>query len=310
MLGQVVNTIYLDSNIHHYFVRGFPDEQWERADRAALETCLRPPQLRFVLSDWNLTEAARERDREQTADELLTRYSDFFLQLKPLYLPPPVEIERMEMRRYVSRLMDWSGTAEDIPVFNEHFTQLLAITGITPIVGYNLRHFMAHLQRNAESRDRFRQAEQAVPSAMRTWQRAHVEGLDKDPAVRARIEAKWFEALVPQRRPDGRFISNLQRAEIVERLAQSPGEVYATCPAIHAESVLAEVRARFVAREPERQDALDLMHAVPALAYCTAFVSSDGHLRQCLQQAAKKLHSPLIIAKTVAEAVSRLEAPS
>lgn len=55
---------------------------------------------------------------------------------------------------------------------------------------------------------------------------------------------------------------------------------------------------------------MDLMHAVPALAYCTALVSSDGHLRQCLQQAAKQLRSPLIIAKTLAEAIDRLEAPS
>ncbi len=306
-----MKTIYLDSNIHHYFVRGFPDEQRERADRAALETCLKGhPHVRFVLSDWNLAEAARENDPKLTAEELSTRYSEFFLQLKPLYLPTPIEIERMETSRCVSRLMGWSH-AEEIPVVNEHFTQLLAITGITPIpLGYSLRHFMRHLQRNAESRERFRRAEQMVPSAMRAWQRAHVEGLDKDPAVRTRIEAKWFEALFPERRPDGRFISRQQRAEIVERLARSPDQVYDACPAIHAESVLAEVRARFVGRQPEGQDAMDLMHAVPALAYCTALVSSDGHLRQCLQQAAKQLRSPLIIAKTLAEAIDRLEAPS
>lgn len=308
MTGQAVKTIYLDSNIHHYFVRGFPDEQRGHADRAALETCLRSPHLRFVLSDWNLTEAAREKDPRLTAKELLARYSDFFLQLKPLYLPTPVEIERMEMQRCVCRLMGWSHD-EEIPVFNETFTQLLAITRITPMpLDYDLRHFMTHLQRNAPSRDRFRQAEQAVPSAMRTWQRAHVEGLDKDPTVRARIEAKWFEALVLERRPDGCFIARQQRAEIVERLARSPSQVYDACPAIHAESVLAEVRARFVAREPARQDAMDLMHAVPPVAYCTAFVSNDGHLRECLKQAAKHLASSLIIVKSLAEAVARIGA--
>lgn len=304
-----MKTIYLDSNIHHYFVRGFPDEHRGRADRAALETCQRSSHLRFVLSDWNLTEAAREKDPRLPAKELLARYSDFFLQLKPLYLPTPVEIERMEMQRRVCRLMGWSH-AENIPVFNETFTQLLAITGITPVpLDYDLRRFMTHLQRNAASRDRFRRAEQAVPSAMRAWQRAHVEGFDKDPTVRMQIEAKWFEALVPERRPDGRFIARQQRAEIVERLARSPDQVYDACPAIHAESVLAEVRARFVAREPTHQDATDLMHAVPTLAYCTAFVSNDGHLRECLKQAAKHLVSSLVIAKSLAEAVARIGPP-
>ncbi len=31
----------------------------------------------------------------------------------------------MEMRRYVSQLMGWSGATDEIPVFNEHYTQRL-----------------------------------------------------------------------------------------------------------------------------------------------------------------------------------------
>lgn len=65
-----MKTIYLDTNIHHYLVRAFPDERWERADRAALEACLRSQHLRFVLSDWNLTEAAREKDPVLGAQEI------------------------------------------------------------------------------------------------------------------------------------------------------------------------------------------------------------------------------------------------
>lgn len=305
-----MKTIYLDHNLYHYFVRGFSDEEWERRDRAALERCLKAyPAMRFALSDWNLTEAAREEGGELKPDELLSRYSDFFFRLRPLYLPTPVEIERAEMRRHVNQLLGWEDSLEQIPVFNEHLTQLLAIAGIEPLIGYDLRHFMTYLQEHPESRDRFRQAEQAVPTAMRVWQRGHREGLDKDKEVRAQIEAKWFAALVPERQPDGRFISRQQRAEIVERLALSPNRVYDACPAVHAESVLAEVRARFVDREPEDQDAIDLMHAVPALAYCTAIVSNDGHLRQCLQQAAQKMRSLLVVAKTLADALDRVGPP-
>jgi hypothetical protein len=43
--------------------------------------------------------------------------------------------------------------------------------------------------------------------------------------------------------------------------------------------VRARLRSDFVGREPERQDALDLMRAGSALAYWTAFVSGDVHLR-------------------------------
>ncbi len=57
-----MKTIYLDHNIVHYFVRGFPGGIGP-AEVAAHTRVLRLyPDARFVVSDWNFIEPCREKD--------------------------------------------------------------------------------------------------------------------------------------------------------------------------------------------------------------------------------------------------------
>ena len=305
--GDDVKTVYLDHNLIHYFVQGFPLSANEKAERDALALGLsRYPEIRFAISDWNLTESAQEEGRQGDAMDLLQLYGDFFVGLKPLFLPMPIEIERLEMRSYVYDLLGQEHCRECVPVFNEHFTQLLAITGIQPVIGYTARDFLKHLGTNSASLAKIKKNQQDVPTAMRAWQRARAEGLDKDKELQVRINRRWFTSLVPERAHDERFIPIQERASLVEKLIRSPAKVYRACPAIRAESMLASIRSGFAKRDPTPQDAVDLMHAVPPLAYCSAFVTNDTHLHECLLQASRRLESSLIVTRTLADAINQL----
>lgn len=82
--------IYLDHNIVHYLVRGFPKSNpdagatEQKALAAALE---KHPGLRFVVSAWNVIEAASERLSGASPAELAGRYADFYERLQPLHIP-------------------------------------------------------------------------------------------------------------------------------------------------------------------------------------------------------------------------------
>jgi hypothetical protein len=79
-------TIYLDHNLVHYYVRGFPKTGpiSEDAERAALTRARGfSGDVRFVISDWNLVEASREKEPPPATPETLARrYAEFFRSLE------------------------------------------------------------------------------------------------------------------------------------------------------------------------------------------------------------------------------------
>jgi hypothetical protein len=115
----------------------------------------------------------------------------------------------------------------------------------------------------------------------------------------------WFLTLLPERGPDSRWISLDLRGELADELSRSPEEVFRQCPAIFAEDVMAEIRAMAGGRKARPQDAFDLMHIIPALAYCDAFVSNDGPLIQQARQACARTNRSVVIATTLSEALSK-----
>jgi hypothetical protein len=93
-----MKTIYLDHNIVHYFVKGFP----KQLDAAVEHTSLRQaqasyPDVRFVVSDWNVIEAARECVGAQAPLDLADKHVTFFEQLHPLFIAGHDILERIEM---------------------------------------------------------------------------------------------------------------------------------------------------------------------------------------------------------------------
>jgi hypothetical protein len=301
-----VRTIYLDHNIIHHFVRGFPPGT-EAAETAALKRAMGMyASLRFVVSDWNFLEPCRERDPVDGHEALVIRYADFLLALNPLYLPTVLAIKQAEMARCVYSHLGLQGQIQ-VPVFNHTYSQARLESGLEEVLlGYSLKDFMLYLVKRPKELDQYRALEQQTLVAHLTIREAQKRDLDKDPALQARLWREWFGSMLPDRGPDKRIIPKSDLQRVLQKFVDTPDLVLGTCPAIRAESVLSDVRANVGGRKPRKQDAIDLMHAVPALAYCDAMITDDKHLLRCAREVIKASSRNVILARTLSEAIQSL----
>lgn len=71
-----MKTIYLDHNIIHYYVKGFPAGWKAEVELAALAQAHgQHPHVRFVVRDWNIVEAARDCAGSPSPPDLAARYA-------------------------------------------------------------------------------------------------------------------------------------------------------------------------------------------------------------------------------------------
>jgi hypothetical protein len=301
-----MRTIYLDHNIVHHFVRAFPTGT-ETVERAALQLALGMyPNVRFVVSDWNFIEPCRESDPVEGREALAIRYADFLESLKPLYLPTVLAIKRAELARCLFHHLKM-GPLSEIPVFNEVYSQARAASGMTGILlGYGLKYFMLYLAKNPGELDQYRVPEQMNYDAQQTIKAAKESGRDKDPSLRRKLWHEWFGSMIPLRGPDDHLLASSDVQCVLEEFVDDPELVLSTCPAIRVESVLSDVRANVGGRNPRKQDAIDLMHSVPELAYCDAMVSNDKHVLRCGREVVKRTSRTLVLTRRLSEAIGKI----
>jgi hypothetical protein len=205
-----VATIYLDLNIAHYFVRGFPQSDGDPAlaENSALSTALaQHPGLRFVVSPWNLIEAAQEREADNSplvlpkryALALTERYAEFYERLMPLHNPAPDVVQREEMKVSTYVALELVKTKPEIPVFWEHLSQVLSLSGIETLVGYDLRTELRYLAKSPEGRRVLEGAKQTSLWALKEAIKAREQGHSKDLEVQRNILRAWFGCLMPLR---------------------------------------------------------------------------------------------------------------
>jgi hypothetical protein len=304
-----VFTISLDHNIVHYFVRGFPRQGKlsEVAERQALATALSmQAKLRFVVSDWNLVEPCRESHQTLGKSWLAARYADFLESLQPLFSPTLLAIKQEEMKACVHSRLGFQTSATSI-VFNEWFSQARVASGIEDVLlGYGLRDFMTYLIKRPGELNQYRRAERLVLDAQRTIQNAKKNGTYASAAFQSKLRHAWFGSLLPLRGADGRVLSPTYLESELAAFVANPQLVFSRCPAIAAESVLSDVRANVGARRPQMPDAIDLMHTVPALAYCDAFISNDGFVRECATRTLSTTGRAVIVGNSLAKVIELL----
>jgi hypothetical protein len=304
-----MTTIYLDHNIIHYYVRGFPQNDDHRAssERSALVTVLKQyPNIRFVVSAWNIMESASEREPGAPAEELAERYADFYEQLMPLHIPAPDVVEREEMKHCVYGVLGLIPRPPEIPVFSQYLSQVLTLSGIEPLVAYDLRKELRYFARKRERREVVEDAKRVAFKAREEMLNAKKQGRDKDPQVERQILRAWFARFIPLRGPDGRVLPAPDRERVLNLFTDSPGQVFISSPAIWAENALTEARANMGSRKPRLQDGMDLMHAIVPLAYCDAFVSNDGNVRDCARRVLKVTDRAVVVASRLSETLDGL----
>jgi hypothetical protein len=302
-----VFTIYLDHNIAHFFVRGFRTAEAETVERMALTDAIgRYPDLRFVLSAWNLTEAASERKPNQPPEALARRYADFFEQLKPLHIPAHNVIEREEFNRLVYRTLGLIDPSE-VPVFSEHLSQVLALSGIQGgIVGFDLRAYLLYLCRDPKRRAGTNQAKEVALQKRRILLKAIEDGR-YNATVQSQILREWLQSYLPERKPDGALLPLPIRQHALEQLLKNRDLVYSACPAMFAEDALTGVRSNQGSRKPQLNDGVDLMHAIVPLAYCDAVLSDDGNFRAGAERVLKITGRRVAIARSLSDALRQLD---
>jgi hypothetical protein len=259
---------------------------------------------RFVVSDWNFLEPCRESDPQKGKKALARRYADFLLSLNPLYLPTVTAVKNAEMKRLVLAQLGLPNESALGIVFNETFSQARAASGIGGILlGYSPTDFMLYLVDNPSELVQYQTAEAAILEAQKTIRKAKETGLDRNESMVSAIWHQWFTSMMPTRDLENHFIPQADRDRLLKVFVANPEIVLSGCPAIQAEHLLSEVRARDAGRTFKDSDAIDLMHAVPALAYCDVLVSNDGFLRDCAKQVVKASGRSLRIVKTLTEAL-------
>jgi hypothetical protein len=303
-----VRTLYLDHNIVHYFVKGFPASASVTKERDALTQLLGRKDCRFVVSDWNCLEACRENDPQIGKKVLARRYADFLLSLNPLYLPTVTAIKSAEMTQLVFALLGLSNRDASEIVFSETFSQARAGSGIEGILlGYSLLDFMMYLVDNPSEMVQYKTAEVAVLDAQKTMRKAKETGLNKDKSIISAIWRQWFHSMMPTRDMEQHFIPRADRDRLLSMFVADPNIVLSSCPAIQAEDLLSDARARDTGRAFKESDAIDLMHAVPVLAYCDVLVSNDGFVRDSAKRVVQASGRSVGVVKAMSDALELIK---
>jgi hypothetical protein len=97
--------------------------------------------------------------------------------------------------------------------------------------------------------------------------------------VNDKVRRMRYKDLLPRLSPDSLIISPAEKESIVEHLMTRKKSFHKSSPCWFAEEKIVDFRVGNPARKPQKQDAIDLQHAVPSLAYCDYFVTNDGYLK-------------------------------
>lgn len=119
--------ILLDQNYIQYFVRGFPKNIDADHERAAYQVVIANPDFRFVLSPWNIVEAARSTEKSY-----VDAYARFIDKLDPWYIVDHPFFCGREVRTFVFE--NYFGCEEAaVSPFSTCFSQFIVDLGWEPI---------------------------------------------------------------------------------------------------------------------------------------------------------------------------------
>jgi hypothetical protein len=262
-------TVYFDHSI------------WAHPPSAArAEELIRAHPVRLAVSEWNLYEIAKGSDRVQAQHR-----AALLDQLRPYWIAEALSLKRQEVRAYVWR--EFLGHSNPPIVFHDHLSVLRsAVVGASVLLGYTAEKALKEWFAFPGALRDVAAAARATPAALRINQTtSRKQRREND----AEITRRWVTGLMPVAGPDGRALLRVQREAFGERIVSGKTHFLSQCPAMAVEEHLCEVRARDTKRRPNDQDAADLAHAVPSLAYCTHFVARDGFLLQCARFAARSM---------------------
>lgn len=298
-----MKTIYIDHNVAHYFVIGFPAGWNSHREKEALaQVHASKGAVRISFSAWNIVESAREYPKNAEA------LGQFLDAQSPIWMHDRRVIQRAEVRNFVyAEILGKANKTHDVPIFAENLSQVFHDLMPREIakIGETAISICKELARNPKASATLSETEQAVPDALRTLAKAKSEGkLSKE--IREQTNREWLAISIPERDPDDRPFKPEERQEVLNRAVAQLDGLLLKCPAMRAEELMEGYRTDDAIRNPKRSDAVDLQHAVPALAYCDAIITNDGYLNGQCHRYVKEAGRDIIVARSLVETVERL----
>ena len=254
-------TLYMDHS-------AFAHEEWW----PELQQIIEAHGLTPVLSLWNLYEIGRAGDIGQR-----NRRLEFIDRLTPTWMVERRPVQRREVERFLWR-HHYGVEPPDLLVLTKH----LSVVEFFAAKGYARVCLTA---RQVVADGQFKQLDglrRLAPDALRTLQSTTVK---QRKAVEHELFISWIGESIPDRDPTGRALTRDEKAQLAEFCWQRRKGFYEECRSLAAENALGEARFSNPHRKPEEADGPDLQHAAMALPYCDLFLTRDGYLATCAEQA-------------------------
>ena len=274
MSNKEIKTVYFDHNALIHIIE-------KRTDCSFLFDS--GHNIRVIASLWNLYEITGSSTLEQALN--LVKYLDKdnvywlqdkrFIQSQELqtfiytsYYSSPMIIEN-PIRMYIS---------EALATLNDPTSIIVNCTPSKLVkVWHNNKNFLSAIETSKEQ----------TVVALETMQQAKKNN-EITQEIHKEIQWKFLRSLFPRRNPQGRPILEDELNHILDYCICNINSLYKMCPAIQLENKLAFIRTSDPKRKPEIQDAIDLQHAVSAIAYCDYFFTKDRFLASCAKYAVKQ----------------------
>lgn len=294
-----MKTIYLDHNIIHYYVNGFPANVNEADERRALvEIDRRRDVVRIVFSAWNLVEASRESPWDKVFS-----LAQFMQDREPHWICERRVLQRAELQSFIfSRYFDASSDGFRVNAITPCFSQI--IRDLTPgspvLLGERPEDYILCMFNHDQ--ERIHNVERQTPETLKTLQRARKYG-HLTPELRAQNVKEYISLSMPDRAPNGRLLIPAQREEILAYCVEHYEEILHECPCLQTEYILADYRIEDPMRNPEPQDAIDFMHMASALAYCDAVVTHERYLFAQGERYVRNTGRPVVVGRLLSEIV-------
>jgi len=294
-----MKTVYLDHNVVHYYVAGFPSNVDEGAERRALDEIDRNRDvLRIVFSAWNLVEASREGPWDR-----VSLLAQFIQERDPYWIVDRRVLQLAELRTFVfSQLfhVDPSGFRRD--AIAPYLSQVLHdLTPQSPVlVGERAEDYIGYMFNHHQDQQRIRDEESRTPEALNILQQARKNG-HLTPKLSAQMNKEWISLSIPDRAPDEQPLTPALRAEVLAYCLGHYAELLSECPCMQSEHLLADYRTESATRKPQTQDCIDLMYMAPALAYCDVLTTHDRYLIAQVKRYAKDTGRPVVVRRLLSE---------
>jgi hypothetical protein len=237
--------------------------------------------LRLATSEWELLEIAQGTDRCQAI-----RRAEFIESLEPHWLVDRLHLQRLEIQNFLFNHF-WSKGPQTFDALTPSFAVMMSyVAGPQVPIGWRPKQLVECLFDNHTLRDQMLDQKMKTVDAISTLQQA---GKQKRRQSEVEVFKAWLTGMLPDVDPDGVLLTKTGRAELLAYCCNNREMLYQECCSLAVEKALSEIRARDPRRHPKQQDAIDLQHAVIALAYCNFFVTKERYLRHCASEAAKLL---------------------